>query len=103
MDISVYDITPYTESEFQARHRFSPNSLQILADLLQEQLQSTVSRVVHAVTNTICCHGADFLRWPTDSERAVTMSGCYQIAQFPCVIGAVDGTHISIQVPPQDE
>ena len=100
---------PYTESEFQARYRFSPNSLQILADLLQEQLirqtkqshaipvdmqlkidlrfyatgsflqeiddtfgynKSTVSRVVHAVTKAICCHGADFLCWPTDNERA---------------------------------
>ena len=26
------DVEPYTESEFQARYRFSPNSLQILAD-----------------------------------------------------------------------
>ena len=116
---------PYTESEFQARYRFSPNSLQILADLLQEQLirqtkqshtipvdmqlkidlkfyatgsflqvigdtfgynKSTVSRVVHAVTKAICCHGADFLRWPTNNERAVIMNGYYQIAQFPCVI-----------------
>ena len=32
--------------------------------------KSTVLRVVHAVTNAICCHGADFLCWPTDNERA---------------------------------
>ena len=33
-----FDVEPYTESEFQARYRFSPNSLHILADLLHEQL-----------------------------------------------------------------
>ena len=32
-----FEVEPYTESEFQARYRFSPNSLQKLADLLQEQ------------------------------------------------------------------
>ena len=56
--------------------------------------KSTVLRVVHAVTNAICCHGADFFRWPTGNERAIIMNGFDQIAQFPCAIGAVDGTHI---------
>jgi hypothetical protein len=55
--------------------------LQVIGDTFGYN-KSTVSRVVHA----ICCHGADFLRWPTDNERAVIMNGYYQIAQFPCVI-----------------
>ena len=67
--------------------------LQVIGDMF-EYNKSTVSRVVHGVINAICCHGADFFRWPTGNELAIIMNGFYQIAQFPCVIGAVDGTHI---------
>jgi len=76
--------------------------LQVIGDTFGYN-KSTVSRVIHAVTNEICCHGADFLRWSTDNERAVIMNGFYQIAQFPCAIGAVDGTHIRIQAPTEDD
>jgi hypothetical protein len=67
--------------------------LQVIGDTFGYN-KSTVLRVVHAVTNAICCHGADFFRWPTGNERVMIMNGFDQIAQFPCVIGAVDGTHI---------
>ena len=71
--------------------------LQVIGDTFGYN-KSTVLRVVHAVTNAICCHGADFFRWPTGNELAVIMNGFDQIGQFPCVIGAVDGTHISLSI-----
>ena len=33
----------------------------------------------------------------------MTRAGMYEIAGFPCVIGWVDGTHIRIQEPSQNE
>ena len=133
---------PYTESEFQARYRFSPDSIGVLSDLLYNDLnrptnrshaipvdkqvkialrfyasgsflqvigdtfgydKSAISRVVHSVTDAICTRGAHFLRWPSENERATIKQGFYNIARFPCVVGAVDGTHIRIQAPSVDE
>ncbi|CAC5360910.1 HARBI1 [Mytilus coruscus] len=133
---------PYTESEFQARYRFSKESIQILTNLLNDDLKrpthrshaipvetqikialryyasgsfmqvigdtfwyniSTVSRIIQAVTGAICSHGADFLRWPDETSKPAIINGFYDIARFPCVIGAVDGTHIRIQAPSDNE
>ncbi|CAG2257465.1 HARBI1 [Mytilus edulis] len=133
---------PYTESEFQARYRFSKESIQILTNLLNDDLKrptnrshaipvetqikialryyasgsfmqvigdtfgydkSTVSRIIQAVTGAISAHGADFLRWPDETTKPAIINGFYNIARFPCVIGAVDGTHIRIQAPSDNE
>ena len=109
---------PYRESEFQARYRFSQESIEALSTLLYDDLKrptnrshaisvdtqikialryfasssfmqvigdtfgynkTTVSRVIHAVTESICSHGADFLRWPNEIDRPALINGFYDI------------------------
>ena len=39
----------------------------------------------------------------TSSEREILKHGFYNIARFPGVLGCVDGTHIPIVAPVEDE
>ena len=66
--------------------------------------QSSVSRIVTRVTNKICQVRGRFIKFPrTREEITTTKQTFYDIAQFPNVIGAIDGSLISIQTPDEDE
>lgn len=40
-----------------------------------------------------------FIRWPRGQEVAAAQQHFHQLAGFPGVVGAVDGTHVRIQAP----
>lgn len=61
--------------------------------------QSTISRIVHRVTNAIARSRPLFVTIPNDNERLRVATDFYNIARFPRVIGCVDGTHIRMQSP----
>nr|XP_054770416.1 putative nuclease HARBI1 [Lytechinus pictus] len=59
--------------------------------------RSTVSRVIHRVSQALCEHKSQFIKFPrTDEETAANIQDFYRIARFPRVVGAVDGTHVCL-------
>ncbi|XP_064645965.1 putative nuclease HARBI1 [Lineus longissimus] len=62
--------------------------------------QATCCRVVRRVSEAICARKDHFIRFPTQVEdRRVVMQGFHEIAEFPGVIGAINGTHVAIVGP----
>jgi hypothetical protein len=72
--------------------------LQSLADFAGVHL-STVSRIIiNKVSRAIARLYPRFIRLPeNEAEIREVQVNFYQIALFPTVVGAVDGTHIKIQ------
>ncbi|KAM7296724.1 putative nuclease HARBI1 [Ixodes scapularis] len=60
---------------------------------------SSASRSVRQVTVALTRRARDFIRWPDVAESAALQEQFFDVAGFPCVVGAVDGTHIRIQGP----
>ena len=66
--------------------------------------KSTVSRIVGRVTMALCRLSSRFIKFPTERvEIVATKQKFYEIAGFPNIIGAIDGTLISILKPTQRE
>lgn len=72
--------------------------LSSVADLMKMDI-STVSRIVVRVSEAIATLSPRFIRMPRDNEIIKEQYKFHQIARFPKVIGAVDGTHIRIISP----
>lgn len=59
--------------------------------------QSVVSKIVNQVVNLWSEHISEFVSFPTDQQELKRMKqGFYHLnnANFPCVVGAIDGTHV---------
>jgi len=66
--------------------------------------QPTVSRCVNEFVEAVCKKANQFIYMPrTASERETIKQGFYNVARFPGVLGCVDGTHIPIIAPSEDE
>jgi hypothetical protein len=77
---------------------------QVTGDSLASLDKSTVSRIVRRVTVALSRKMNQFIKFPqSQEERGTVKQGFYEIANFPCVIGCVDGTHIKIIAPSQNE
>lgn len=64
----------------------------------------TVSRMVRRVTLAIARKLDAFVKFPaTPQEKALIKQDFYDLGGFPCVIGCVDGSHIRIIAPSQNE
>lgn len=61
--------------------------------------QASVSRAVHQVVDLLAAQIGNFVHFPADPHKL--QHGFYSFAEFPQVIGAIDGTHILIH-PPKD-
>jgi hypothetical protein len=62
--------------------------------------QSKLSRVIHDVSKVIAARSREFIRMPqNEGELQSIKQGFYGLAEFPNVIGAIDGTLINIQAP----
>ncbi|KAM7290407.1 putative nuclease HARBI1 [Ixodes scapularis] len=64
---------------------------------------STASRIVRKVTAALARRAERFIRWPNEAEAAEVQQQFFEVAGFPSVVGAVDGTHIRIQGPSDHE
>ncbi|XP_062581784.1 putative nuclease HARBI1, partial [Saccostrea cucullata] len=64
--------------------------------------RSSVSRAIDRVTRSIC-NELDNIHFPSENDALVTKHHFYQIAGFPNVIGAIDGTLIPIMAPKENE
>ncbi|KAJ8926250.1 hypothetical protein NQ314_021399 [Rhamnusium bicolor] len=60
---------------------------------------STVSRIVVKVTEAIARLSDRYIKMPNNNEIEQTQRDFFQIAAFPRVIGAIDGTHVLMESP----
>lgn len=83
---------------------FAPGRfLQVIGDTLG-LAKSTVSRIISNVSYAIAQKQINFIKWPsTEAEVLQNKRGFYDKVGFPGVIGCVDGTHIRIQAPNENE
>ena len=65
--------------------------------------QSTASRYISAVALGLQENYSKFVRMPSSTEKPNIKSQFYDIAHLPGVLGLVDGTHIRIQKPSENE
>lgn len=63
---------------------------------------ATAWRAVKRIVKAICIFRNYFIRWPTFEEAEVTSRNIQKKKNFPGVIGAVDGTHITIAAPKEN-
>jgi hypothetical protein len=81
----------------------SGSFLQVIGDTLGYN-KGTVSRVVDNVTNALIARKDKFIKWPTDNHTQNKIRYVFfQQAKFPNVLGCIDGTHVRIQRPSEDE
>ena len=78
--------------------------LQVVGDAIAGADKSTVSRIVRRVTLAIARKLDDFVKFPQSrQEKDKIKQGFYDLAGFPCVIGCVDGSHVRIIAPSENE
>ena len=66
--------------------------------------QPSASRAVAVVTESLCRRAGEYIRFPTNPhELTATKQAFHGMAGFPNVIGAIDGTHIAIKSPKENE
>ncbi|KAK6169661.1 hypothetical protein SNE40_020663 [Patella caerulea] len=94
---STKQISLTVEQQVAIALRFyaSGSFLQVIGDTLGRD-KGSVSRVIDRVTNALLRQQQNFIKWPTTHESVHIKSCFYQQAQFPNVIGCIDGTHIRI-------
>ncbi|GFY63127.1 nuclease HARBI1 [Trichonephila inaurata madagascariensis] len=74
--------------------------MQLAIAYLFDVIQPTVCRVVHRVSEAIASLLPDFIHLPVNREECKTVSRkSFNIAGFPKVIGALDGTFVRIVSP----
>lgn len=62
--------------------------------------QSTVSRIIRKVSESIARLRNRFIKMPgTHEEIVACQNNFYRVAHFPRVVGCLDGTHIKIRSP----
>ncbi|XP_046575474.1 putative nuclease HARBI1 [Haliotis rubra] len=80
----------------------SVSFLQVVGDTVGLD-KSTFSRTVDRVCDALVRKWHQFIKWPSVQEKDKIKKGVFEIGGFPNVIGCIDGTHVRIQAPTQDE
>ena len=66
--------------------------------------QSSVCRVIKAVSEAIAARRRQFMKFPTTAqEKEREQQQFYRYCRFPGVLGAIDGTHVYIRSPGGDQ
>lgn len=60
--------------------------------------QNTVSTIVHRVTESLAKKASQFIKFPVGRDESKTKREFFQYSNMPLVIGAIDCTHVRIQV-----
>ncbi|XP_028412204.1 putative nuclease HARBI1 [Dendronephthya gigantea] len=78
--------------------------LQVVGDTIAGVDKATVSRVVRRVTLLIAAKLDNYVKFPqTQQEKDIIKQGFYDLGGFPCVVGCVDGSHVIIIAPADNE
>ena len=99
-----YSLSASTQVLLTLRFLSSGSFLEVIGDTFYSVDKSTVSRVVCRVTLALAAKAVDFIKFP--SSRAVSdeiKQGLFRIGGFPCGIGCIDGTHVRILAPSENE
>ena len=83
---------------------FATGSFQnLVGDSIQVH-KSTVCRAIRKVALSLCKRLNEYVKFPTQPEpQNTTRQKLHQIAGFPDILGCVDGTHIRIKGPKENE
>ncbi|XP_041472595.1 putative nuclease HARBI1 [Lytechinus variegatus] len=65
--------------------------------------QPSVSKIITQVTDALLTKLHQFVHLPNDVERRQNMDRFFGIANFPGIVGLIDGTHVRIQEPTENE
>lgn len=66
--------------------------------------QPSTSRIIEAASNALIVKRREFIKFPTARNAlAENKQGFHEIAGFPNIIGAIDGTQCAIKAPSQNE
>ena len=65
--------------------------------------QSSTCRIVHRVSQSIAKRKQVFINFPTGLSLCEVKRQFHEIARFPNVIGCIDGTHIPISSPGEEQ
>ncbi|XP_052075959.1 putative nuclease HARBI1 [Mytilus californianus] len=98
-DTIVYNQTVNTHFIFVLYR--SPKLYVVVFGLFTGLHKGTVSRIVSDVLNSLRDKRDEFIKWPINVDE--TRGDFYRLSGFPNVLGAIDGTHIRIQAPSEDE
>ncbi|CAG2228515.1 PRMT6 [Mytilus edulis] len=81
----------------------SGSFLEVIGDTMGVD-KATACRAVNDVTNALLSKKDQFIKWPArQEERDRNKQGFFRGGLFPGVIGCIDGTHVKIQAPSEDE
>ena len=76
--------------------------LQVVGDCVGVD-KSTVSRVLNDVTDALAELSTQFILWPSEDQKREVRTGFYKLGGFPSIGGCLDGTHIRMKAPSEDE
>ena len=65
--------------------------------------QSSVSRCIRTVTDALWYYATEYIEFPNQAEQLINQQRFYERSGFPLLIGSIDGTHVPILAPPQNE
>ena len=65
--------------------------------------KSTVSRTVERVSTALAAKAGRFIKWPSADKKKEIKTGFFEKGGFPGVIGCIDGTHVRVAAPSEDE
>jgi len=83
---------------------YATGSFQLVNADVHNVSRSSVSRFIRDVTSCLVSVCQQYIAMPTDPANLQNiMQGFHNIANFPNVVGAIDGTHIRIKAPSIDE
>lgn len=64
--------------------------------------KATAIRAMRWVTYALHCLAPRFIQWPQGDKVIEVMAAFKHVSGFPSVIGAIDGTHVEIRSPHED-
>ncbi|CAC5365624.1 HARBI1 [Mytilus coruscus] len=102
---SLEELQPQDPSLVMLALRFyaSGSFLEVIGDTMGVD-KATACRAVNDVTNALLSKKDQFIKWPArQEERDRNKQGFFRGGLFPGVIGCIDGTHVKIQAPSEDD
>lgn len=94
-----FPVSPMNQLLITLRYYATGSFQAVLGDHINVH-KSTVCRIIPRVTRQIASLRNQFIKMPeTQPQIRETITDFYRIRRFPCVLGAIDCSHIKIQSP----